>query len=157
MHSSTMRKSRVVRKTGKCLRSYTCPNDECPRYRSGKGRNTYAFTSIGLNLFKCKTYRRVAGREFCGAMKLMKYHPDTNILEVFYAGKHMRIKNQEPLLHYVKEKEERCFKANSSEKPKGYSQTDLRRSCRVFFCSWENLIWRKKLCVWHKIKDLLPK
>ena len=30
----------------------------------------------------------------------------------------MRIKNQEPLLYYVKDKEERCFKANSSEKPK---------------------------------------
>ena len=30
----------------------------------------------------------------------------------------MRIKNKEPLLYYVKEKEERCFKASPSEMPK---------------------------------------
>ena len=89
MHSSTMRKSEVVRKTGKCLGSYTCPNDECRRYKSGKVRNTYAFMSIGLNLFECKTCGRVAEREFCSAMKLTKYHSDTNILEVFYARKHI--------------------------------------------------------------------
>ena len=78
MHSLTMRKSHIVRKTGKCLGLYTCPNNEYPKYKSGKGRHTYAFMSIGLNLFECKTCGRVVQREFCGALKLMKYHPDTN-------------------------------------------------------------------------------
>ena len=50
----------------------------------------------------------------------------------------MRIKNQEPLLHYVKEKEERCVKVNSSEKPEGYGETDFGRSCRVFFAVGES-------------------
>ena len=100
-----MRNSGIVRKTGKCLGSYTCPNDECPRYTSGKGRNTYAFTSIGLNLFECKTCGRVAQREFCGTMKLTKYHPDTNILEVFYEGKHIcKLKIRSPYSTMSKKK-----------------------------------------------------
>ena len=45
----------MKRKIGKCLESFVCRNDECPKYTSSKGRNTYAFTSIGLNLFECKT------------------------------------------------------------------------------------------------------
>ena len=63
-------------------------NDECPKYTSGKGCNTYAFTSIGLNLFECKTCGHVAQRDFCGTLKLTKFHPETSILEVFYAGTH---------------------------------------------------------------------
>ena len=119
MHSSTMRNSRVVRKTGKCLGSYTCPNDECLRYTSGKGRNTYAFMSIGLNLFECKTCGRVAEREFCGAMKLMKYHPDTNILEVFYAGKHIcELKIRSPYSTMSKKKKKDVLRPILQKNPK---------------------------------------
>ena len=88
MHTSTMRKKRIVRKTGKCLGSFMCRNDECPKYTSGKGRNTYAFTNIGFNLYECRTCGQIAEREFCGAMKLTKFYPDTKVLEVFYAGTH---------------------------------------------------------------------
>ena len=88
MHTSTMRKQRIVRKTGKCLGSYVCRNDNCPKYTSGKGRNTYAFTAIGFNLFECKTCGQIAERDFCGAMKLTKFDPETKVLEVFYAGTH---------------------------------------------------------------------
>ena len=78
----------MKRKIGKCLGLFVCRNDECPKYTSGKGRNTYAFTSIGLNLFECKTFGRVAERDFCGALKLTKFHPESSILKVFYAGTH---------------------------------------------------------------------
>ena len=88
MHSSTMRKRRIVRKTGKCLGSYTCKNNLCPKYTSGKGRNTYAFTSVGLDLMECKTCGNIAKRDFCGALKLTHYHPERSCLEVFYAGSH---------------------------------------------------------------------
>ena len=88
MHSSTMRRSNTVRKTGKCLGSFVCMNDQCPKYISGKGRNTYAFTNVGFNLFECKTCGNVADREFCGALKLTMFYPDRKILEVFYAGTH---------------------------------------------------------------------
>ena len=88
MHTPTMRKLRMTRKIGKCLGSFVCRNDECPKYTSGKGRNTYAFTSIGLNLFECKPCGHVAERDFCGTLKLTKFHPETSILEVFYAGTH---------------------------------------------------------------------
>ena len=119
MHSSTMRNSQVVRKTGKCLRSYTCPNDKCPRYTSGKERNTYAFTSIDLNLFECKTCGRVAQREFCGAMKLTKYHPDTNILEVFYAGKHIcELKIRSPYSTMSKKKKKDVLRPILQKNPK---------------------------------------
>ena len=88
MRSSTMRRSNKVRKIGKCLGSYKCKNDTCPKYTSGKGRNTYAFTRIGLNLKECKTCGGVANREFCGALKLTVYNPDTKELEVTYMGHH---------------------------------------------------------------------
>ena len=55
MHTSMMRKLQMTRKISKCLGSFVCRNDECPKYTSGKGQNTYAFTSIGLYLFECKT------------------------------------------------------------------------------------------------------
>ena len=54
--------------------SFVCNNDNCPKFTSGKGRNTHAFTNIGLNLYECKTCGNVADRQFCGAMKL------TNVL-----------------------------------------------------------------------------
>ena len=63
-------------------------NDQCPKYTSGKGRNTYAFTNVGFNLFECKTCGNVADREFCGALKLTMFYPDRKVLEVFYAGTH---------------------------------------------------------------------
>ena len=119
MHSSTMRKSWVVRKTGKCLGSYTCQNDECPRYKSGKGRNTYGFMSIGFNLFECKTCGRVAEREFCGAMKLTKYHPDTNILKVFYAEKHIcELKIRSPYSTMSKKKKKDVLRPILQKNPK---------------------------------------
>ena len=88
MRSSTTRRSNKVRKIGKCLGSYKCENDTCPKYTSGKGRNTYAFTRIGLNLRECKTCGSVTTRVFCGALKLTVYNPDTKELEVTYMGHH---------------------------------------------------------------------
>ena len=88
MHTSTVRRSNTVRKSGKCLGSYICNNNNCPKYTSGKGRNTYAFTNIGLDLYECKTCGNVADRQFCGALKLTLFYPDRNVLEVFYAGTH---------------------------------------------------------------------
>ena len=88
MRSSTMRKSNKVRKIGKCLGSFVCQNDACPKFTSGKGRNTYAFSRIGLNLNECKTCGAVAERIFCGAVKLTLFNPDTNKLDVSYAGTH---------------------------------------------------------------------
>ena len=88
IHTSTVRHNNTVRKSGKCLGSYICNNNNCPKYTSGKGRNTYAFTNIGLDLYECKTCGNVADRQFCGALKLTLYYPDRNVLEVFYAGTH---------------------------------------------------------------------
>ena len=88
MHTSTVRRSNLVRKSGKCMGSFVCNNDNCPKFTSGKGRNTYAFTNIGLNLFECKTCGNVADRQFCGAMKLTMFYPDRNQLQVYYAGTH---------------------------------------------------------------------
>ena len=97
MHTLTMRKKKINRKTWKCLGSYMCRNDDCLKYTSGKGRNTYAFTSIGFNLYECKTCGQLAEREFCGAMKLTKFHPDNKVLEVLYAGTHTcNLKNRAP-------------------------------------------------------------
>ena len=88
MHTSTVRRSNMVRKSGKCMGSFICTNDNCPKYTSGKGRNTYAFTNIGFNLYECKTCGNVADRQFCGAMKLTMFFPDRNQLQVYYAGTH---------------------------------------------------------------------
>ena len=88
MHTSTVRRSNMVRKSGKCMGSFICTNDNCPKYTSGKGRNTYAFTNIGFNLYECKTCGNVADRQFCGAMKLTMFFPDRNELQVYYAGTH---------------------------------------------------------------------
>ena len=133
MHSSTMRKSHIVRKTGKCLGSYTCPNDECPKYKSGKGRNTYAFTSIGLNLFECKTCGRVMQREFCGARKLMKYHPDTNILEVFYAGRHKcELKIRSPYSTMSKKKKKDVLRPILQKNPKAKVKQILEEVAESF-------------------------
>ena len=63
-------------KSGKYLAYFVCMNDQCPKYSSGKGRNTYAFTNVGFNLFECKTCGNVADREFCGALKLTMFYPD---------------------------------------------------------------------------------
>ena len=48
MQTSTVRHSNLVRKSGKCMGSFVCNNDNCPKFTSGKGRNTYAFTNIGI-------------------------------------------------------------------------------------------------------------
>ena len=88
MRSSTMRNTNKVHKIGKCLGSYICMNDKCPKYTSGKGRNTYAFTHIGLNLQECKTCGSVPQKNFCGALKLTLYNPDTEELDVTYMGHH---------------------------------------------------------------------
>ena len=88
MHTSTVRRSNMVRKSGKCMGSFICTNDNCPKYTSGKGCNTYAFTNIGFNLYECKTCGNVADRQFCGAMKLTMFFPDRNQLQVYYAGTH---------------------------------------------------------------------
>ena len=88
MCSSTMRKTNKVHKIGKCLGSYVCRNDKCPKFVSGKGRNTYAFTRIGRNLQECKTCGSVADRDFCGALKQTIFNPDTNQLQVAYVGHH---------------------------------------------------------------------
>ena len=83
MHSSTMQHTNTVHKTGKCLGSFVCMNDQCPKYSSGKGWNTYAFTNVRFNLFECKTCQNVADREFCGALKLTMFYPDCKLLEYF--------------------------------------------------------------------------
>ena len=88
MHTSTVRHSNLVRKSGKCMGSFVCNNDNCPKFTSGKGRNTYAFTNIGFNLYECKTCGNVADRQFCVAMKLTMFYPDRNQLQVYYAGTH---------------------------------------------------------------------
>ena len=88
MHTSTVRHSNLVRKSGKCMGSFVCNNDNCPKFTSGKGRNTYALTNIGLNLYECKMCENVADRHFCGAMKLTMFYPDRNQLQVYYAGTH---------------------------------------------------------------------
>ena len=76
------------KKIGKCLGPYICHNDTCPKYTSGKGRNTYAFTHIRLNLQECKTCGSVTKREFCGALKSTIFDPETQHLEVTYMGHH---------------------------------------------------------------------
>ena len=68
--------------------SFVCNNDNCPKFTSGKGRNTYAFTNIGFNLYECKMCGNVADRQFCGAMKLTMFYPDRNQLQVYCAGTH---------------------------------------------------------------------
>ena len=88
MHTSTVRRSNMVHKSGKCIGSFICKNDNCPKFTSGKGHNTYAFTNIGFNLYECKTCGNVADRQFCGAMKLTMFYPDRNQLQVYYAGTH---------------------------------------------------------------------
>ena len=88
MHTSTVRHSNLMRKSGKCMGSFVCNNDNCPKFTSGKGCNTYAFTNIRLNLYECKTCGNVDDRQFCGAMKLTMFYPDRNQLQVYYAGTH---------------------------------------------------------------------
>ena len=88
MRSSTNRNNNNVKKIGKCLGSYVCRNNSCPKYTSGKGRNTYAFSRIELNLQECKTCGSVAKREFCGALKSTVFDPDTETVEVTYMGHH---------------------------------------------------------------------
>ena len=88
MHTSTVRHSNLVRKSGKCMGSFVCNNDNCPKFTSGKDRNTYVLTNIGFNLYECKTCGNVADRQFCGAMKLTMFYPDRNQLQVYYAGTH---------------------------------------------------------------------
>ena len=99
----------MTRKIGKCLGLFVCRNDECPKYTSGKGWNTYAFTSIGLNLFECKTCGCVAQRDFCGMLKFTKFHPETSILEVFYAGTHTRNLKVRMLYLNMSKKERRMY------------------------------------------------
>ena len=89
MRSSTMRHTNKVKKIGKCFGSYICHNDTCPKYTSGKGRNTYAFTHIRLNLQECKMCGSVAKREFCGALKSTIFDPETQNMEVTYMGHHI--------------------------------------------------------------------
>ena len=119
MHSSTMRKRRVVRKTGKCLGSFTCRNNNCPKYTSGKGRNTYAFTRVGLDLMECKTCGDIAKRDFCGALKLTKYYPEKSILEVFYAGTHTcNLKVRTPYSNMSKRTKREVLKPILQKNPK---------------------------------------
>ena len=135
MHTSTMRKLRMTRKIGKCLGSFVCRNDQCPKYTSGKGQNTYAFTSIGLNLFECKTCGHVAERDFCGALKLMKFHPETNILKVFYAGTHTcNLKVRTPYSNMSKKTKKDVLRPILQKNPKATVKEISEQAAESFIC-----------------------
>ena len=110
-------------------------NDKCPKYMSGKGRNTYAFTNVGFNLFECKTCGNVADREFCGALKLTMFYPDRKVLEVFYAGTHTCSPQSKVALQLdARKNEERSPEAYSTEEPTGHHKNkflkrQLKTSC----------------------------
>ena len=120
-----MQHSKTVRKTGKCLGSFVCMNDQCPKYSSGKGRNTYAFTNVGFNLFECKTCGNVADREFCGALKLTMFYPDCKVLEVFYADTQLFPQSKVSLQLDARENEERSPEAYSTEEPMSHHKTNF--------------------------------
>ena len=135
MHSSTMRKRRVVRKTGKCLGSFTCRNNQCPKYTSGKGRNTYAFTSIGLDLMECKTCGDIAKRDFCGALKLTQYHPEKSILKVFYARTHTcNLKVRTPYSNMSKRTKKDVLKPILQKNPKATVKEISEETAESFLC-----------------------
>ena len=109
----------MTRKIGKCLGSFVCRNDECPKYTLGKGCNTYAFPSIGLNLFECKMCGSIAQRDFCGMLKLTKFHPETSILEVFYAGTHTcNLKVRTPYLNMSTKRKKDVLRPILQKNPK---------------------------------------
>ena len=88
MNTSTQRRSNKKRRIGKCMGSYICEHPDCPKFKSGKGKNTYAFTNIGFNLNECSICGVVAERKFCGALKLATFDPETLTVNVKYAGTH---------------------------------------------------------------------
>ena len=101
-------------------------NDQSPKYTSGKGQNTYAFTNVGFNLFEYKTCGNVADREFCGALKLTMFYPDRKVLEVFYAGIHTCSLKVRSAYNLMPEKmKKRSPEAYSTEEPTGHHKTNF--------------------------------
>lgn len=119
MNTSTQRKSENVKKVGKCTGSWICRNNECPKYKSGKGRNEIAFKAIGSDLQECRSCGYIAERKFCGAKKMTVFLPVEKLLVVHYSGYHTCTLKERPIVDNLsKEEKKNIMRTILSENPR---------------------------------------
>ena len=87
LNTSTRKGFRGVRRIGKCRGNYVCSNPSCPYLLQQNSKNQHQFTTIGRNKF-CFSCNCIVYREPCGAIKLIEYHINQRVLEVYHVGEH---------------------------------------------------------------------
>ena len=87
MNTSTRKGFRGVRRLGKCRGNFVCRNPGCPYYLEKKSMNQHQFSTIGKNKF-CFSCNGIVYREPCNALKLIEFHIQKRVLEVYHLGEH---------------------------------------------------------------------
>ena len=87
LHTSRRKGFHGVRRLGRCRGNFECTNQECAYFLENGKSNKHQFTTIGKNKF-CYTCNSICFRESCKALKLVEFHPNLRVLEVYHYGTH---------------------------------------------------------------------
>ena len=87
LHTSRRKGFNGVRRLGRCRGNYECTNTECAYFLENNKTNKHQFTTIGKNKF-CYTCNSICFRVPCPAMKLVEFHHQMRVLEVYHHGNH---------------------------------------------------------------------
>ena len=87
LHTSRRKGFHGVRRIGKCRGNFECTNKECAYFLENERRNRHQFTTIGKNKF-CYICNSICFRKPCTALKLVEFHNELRVLEVYHYGKH---------------------------------------------------------------------
>ena len=87
LHTSRRKGFNGVRRLGRCRGNYECTNIECAYFLENNKSNKHQFTTIGKNKF-CYTCNSICFRVPCPALKLVEFHHQMRVLEVYHHGNH---------------------------------------------------------------------
>ena len=87
MNSSKRKGFNGIRRVGTCRGNFKCRNEECGHFVNTQSPNTMHFKVIGREHF-CSICDSRVERDYCGAKKLIEFHHQSRLLEIYHHGKH---------------------------------------------------------------------
>ena len=87
MNSSKRKGFNGIRRVGTCRGNFKCRNEEYGHFVNTQSPNTMHFKVIGREHF-CSICDSRVERDYCGAKKLIEFHHQSRLLEIYHHGKH---------------------------------------------------------------------
>ena len=87
LHTSRRKSFNGVRRLGRCRGNCECTNTKCAYFLENNKSNKHQFTTIGKNKF-CYTCNSICFRVPCLALKLVEFHHQMRVLEVYHHVNH---------------------------------------------------------------------